>query len=66
MYHRYISNVDKFDEAIPSVVADRFRARDDSLPGSWGQAVENRISGQGAVFSSNYPSGSMITGWKGN
>ncbi|WP_257477014.1 hypothetical protein [Acidipropionibacterium jensenii] len=60
------ANAHNLDDAIPRGVADRFRALGDYLPVSRVPVIENRISGQDAVFGSKYPSGSMITGWKGH
>lgn len=58
--------VHAFDAPLPEAMAGRFTSPNGVLPSTWGEAIVNRIEGQGAQFRSLHPSGSPITGWSGN
>jgi hypothetical protein len=55
-----------FADPIPESMAGRFLSRSGAVPSNWGEAISNRIAGQGSMFSNRYPSGSPFTGWSGN
>jgi hypothetical protein len=59
-------NVHTYDAPLPAEHAGRFPFRQGDLPGTWGEAIENRISTQRASYRNTYPSGSPVTGWSGN
>ncbi len=60
------ANVHAFDALIPESMAGRFLSRSGAAPTTWGEAISNRIAGQGAMYRNRYPSGSPFTGWSGN
>ncbi|WGM22007.1 DUF6531 domain-containing protein [Paenarthrobacter sp. OM7] len=61
-----LANIHPHDAAIPGSHAVRFPGRNDEMPVTWGDAVENRISSQNSRFRNTYPNGSPLTGWIGN
>jgi len=60
------ANVHGFNDPISSDMAVRFANKNGQLPTTWGEAITNRINNQNSIYSSTYPYGSDITGWKGN
>ena len=58
--------VHNFKDPIPEPRAVKLRSRKGLLPRTWGEAVLYRIGRQIFEYRSRYPSGSPITGWRGN
>ena len=54
------------DDALPAEFAERFTSRKGDVPGTWGDAVLNRIGSQNSGYRNTYPYGSPVTGWKGD
>jgi filamentous hemagglutinin len=60
------ANVHEFHEPLPSEHVDRFIGRKGEVPGTWGDAVTNRIGRQGAAFRTENPYGTFtMPTWRG-
>ncbi|WP_396230530.1 RHS repeat-associated core domain-containing protein [Frankia sp. ACN1ag] len=62
---RIQANIHRYSDPIPSDFAGRFRDTKKISPDTWGEAVENRLRGQKAIYRQTYPMGSPITSWNG-
>ena len=54
-----------FDAPLSADMAARFTTLKGGAPGTWGEAVTNRIGSQNAAYRAAWPGGSPFTGWGG-
>ena len=52
-----------FEMPLSTDMAVRFTTPKGGVPGTWGEALMNRIGSQNAAYRSAWPEGSPFTGW---